>query len=239
MASFDKVIPPGQEGTVKLTVRTKYMHGPFSKSATIHSNDPRSPSQKITITGTVKNYVTIKPSKHIYLVGFEGDMLSKHLTIINNEQKPLNITGIETSLADKITWNLKTIEEGHKYDLKIATKENLKGSSVGTIILHTTLEREPNISIKVSIIMKDELSVSTSTLFFGSIYLSEDGKTPHSKTSLSRHLYLRKERGDPFKIEKIVPSNNLIKADLKVQEEGRKYMITVSLDKNKLIRGKF
>ncbi|MBW2182348.1 MAG: DUF1573 domain-containing protein, partial [Deltaproteobacteria bacterium] len=49
MASFDKVIPPGQEGKVTLSVKTKNMSGKFAKSATIKSNDPKNPKLRIKL----------------------------------------------------------------------------------------------------------------------------------------------------------------------------------------------
>ncbi len=48
---------------------------------------------------------------------------------------------------------------------------------------------------------------------------------------------MRKERGDPFKIEKIVPSSKLISTEIETKEEGKRYVITVSLDKDKLEKG--
>ena len=90
MASFDKVIPSGQEGKVTLSVKTKNMSGKFSKSATIRSNDPKHPSLKIRLKGELKEYISVKPSTRVYLTGFEGDILNKSLKIIKrNIAKPV------------------------------------------------------------------------------------------------------------------------------------------------------
>ncbi|MCK5423416.1 MAG: DUF1573 domain-containing protein, partial [Deltaproteobacteria bacterium] len=59
MASFDKVISPGQEGKVTLSVKTNNMSGKFSKSAKISSNDPKSPSLRIRLKGEVGNYISV------------------------------------------------------------------------------------------------------------------------------------------------------------------------------------
>jgi hypothetical protein len=106
VASFDKVIPSGQEGKVNLSVKTKNMRGKFTKSATIRSNDPQHPSYRIKLKGTIKSYITVQPSPRAYLTGFEGDTLSQKLTISTNEAEPLTITNITSTLDDKITYEM-------------------------------------------------------------------------------------------------------------------------------------
>ena len=49
MADFDKVIPPGQEGKINLEIAGKKVHGNFSKSATVYTNDPVHAQLTITV----------------------------------------------------------------------------------------------------------------------------------------------------------------------------------------------
>jgi len=233
VASFDKVIPSGQEGKVNLSVKTKNMRGKFSKSATIRSNDPKHPSYRIKLKGTIKNYITVHPSPRAYLTGFEGDTLSQTLTISTNEEEPLTITNITSTIDDHITYEIKSLLEGKSYELTVTTREDLKDRATGTITLTTSSKQKPKLEIPVRINFKNELTISPSTLFFGSIVV-----TPQTlEALLTKHIRVRKERGDPLAIEKIIPSSDFIQTAIETEEEGKKYRITVILDKDKLKKG--
>ena len=233
MASFDKVIPSGQEGKVNLSVKTKNMRGKFSKSATIRSNDLQHPSYTIKLKGTIKSYITVQPSPRAYLNGYEGDTLSQNLTISTNESEPLTITNITSTLDEKITYGIKPLLEGKTYELTVKTREDLQGRSIGKITLTTSSKKKPKLDIPVRINFKNELTISPSTLFFGTIDL-----TPQAQESLlTKQIRVRKERGEPLAIEKIIPSSDFIKTAVEITEKGKRYRITVELEKDKLPQG--
>ncbi|MBW1853417.1 MAG: DUF1573 domain-containing protein [Deltaproteobacteria bacterium] len=172
MASFDKVIPPGQEGKVTLSVKTKNMSGKFAKSATIKSNDPKNPKLRIKLKGEVKKYISVKPSNRLYLTGYEGDIISKSLKIINHQESQLKLTNIESTMDDKIEYDLKPIVAGKEFELIVKTVKELKGRSNGKITITTNSEKKPNLEISVSINFRDELTISPSTLHFGKISIT-------------------------------------------------------------------
>jgi hypothetical protein len=233
VASFDKVIPPGQEGKVNLSVKTKNMRGKFAKSATIRSNDPQHPSYTIKLKGTIKSYITVQPSPRAYLTGFEGDTLSQNLKISTNETAPFTITNITSTLDDKITYEIKPLLEEKAYELIINTREDLQGRSIGKITLTTSSKKKPKLDIPVRINFKNELTISPSTLFFGTIAV-----TPQTEESLfTKHIRVRKERGESLAIEKIIPSSDFIQTHIETTEEGKRYSITVTLEKDKLHKG--
>ena len=233
MASFDKVIPPGQEGNVNLSVKTKNMRGTFSKSATIRSNDPDHPTYRIKLKGIIKNYITVQPSPRAYLTGFEGDTLTQTLTISTNEEEPLTITNITSTLDDHIFYEVKPLYEGRSYELTITTREDSEGRSIGTLTVTTNSKNKPKLEIPVRINFKNELTISPSTLFFGSLPLA-----PGAQESLfTKPVRVSKERGEPLVIEKIVPSSDFITTSVETAKEGKRYRITVTLEKDKLRKG--
>jgi len=61
VAKFDKVIPPGREGKIELAIGGDKVHGEFTKSATVESNDPDHPHMTLTLTGKEIPYVDIEP----------------------------------------------------------------------------------------------------------------------------------------------------------------------------------
>ncbi len=237
MASFDKVISPGQEGKITLSVKTKNMSGKFAKSATITSNDPKQSSLRIKLKGEVKNYISVKPSPRVYLTGYEGDTLTKSLKIINNADSPLKITNLKSDIDNKISYELKSVVDGKEYELMVKTMEGLDGRSRGKITLTTNNEKKPKLDIRVSINFKDELTISPTSLYFGNLAITPELDKQPPKLNLKKYITVRKERGDPLKIEKIVPSSKFISTEIETKEEGKRYIITVSLDKDKLEKG--
>jgi hypothetical protein len=237
VARFDKVIPPGQEGKVTLSVKTKNMSGKFAKSATISSNDPKKPTIKIRLKGEVKQYISVKPSPRLYLTGHEGDIITKTLKIINHQDSPLKLTHIESTIDDKIDYQLKHLAEGKEYELTVKTQKGVDGRSRGKITVTTNNEKKPKIEIRVSINLKDELTISPTTLYFGNINIkSKPDKSP-ARNNLTKYITVKKEKGDPIKIKKIVPGSDLIHTKIETKEEGKRYIIIVTLDKDKLQEG--
>ena len=85
MADFDKAIAPGQEGKITLKLNTSRRQGKLTKTAAVTSNDPNMPNTTITLSCFVKEFISIKPSARINIVGYEGDKLSQKLTITATE----------------------------------------------------------------------------------------------------------------------------------------------------------
>ena len=83
VASFDKAIPPGQEGKVTLTVNTRNKRGKLSDGATIFSNDLQNPKTKISVTAFVKQYISVEPIT-IRLIGYSGENIGKKVTITSH-----------------------------------------------------------------------------------------------------------------------------------------------------------
>lgn len=237
MARFDRVISPGQEGKITLSVKTRNMSGKFAKSAIVTSNDPNQSSLRIRLKGEVKNYISVKPSPRVYLTGYEGDTLRKQLTIINNTDSPLKINDVKSDMDDKINYELKSLAEGKEYELLVQTKEGLDGRSRGKITLTTNHEKKPVLDIRVSINVKDELTVSPTSLYFGNLTITPKPDQQPPRQNLKKYITVRKAKGDPFKIKKLVPSSKLIHTEIETKEEGKRYVIVVSLDKDRLEKG--
>jgi hypothetical protein len=209
------------------------MRGKFSKSATIRSNDPEHPSYRIQLKGTIKNYITVAPSPRAYLTGFEGDTLSETLTISTNEEEPLTINNITSTIDDHIAYEIKSLLEGKSYELTVTTREDVKDRAIGTITLTTSSKKKPKLEIPVRINFKNELTISPSTLFFGSLPLA----SPAQESLFTKQIRVSKERGEPLTIEKIIPSSDFIKTAIETTVEGKRYSITVTLEKDKLKKG--
>src|SRR5687767_14251736 len=73
VADFDKIIKPGQTGKVTAHVDTVSFAGPTTKSVTLETNDPNTPSAQLTIAAIVKPFVDAYPAGFVRFNMLQGD----------------------------------------------------------------------------------------------------------------------------------------------------------------------
>jgi hypothetical protein len=225
VAKFDKVIPPGQEGKVQLVIEGKKVHGKFSKSATIHSNDPEHPVMTISITADITPYIDIQPPQRVYLQGRYGEKVEKTLQIRSNEEDlDFKITKVESNIDDKITYKLEPSEDGEYYQLRIWKNPKLPTvSTYGSLFLHTNSERIPEKTIQVQVITKGTFTVQPSVVNFGNVQFGEKGK---DGKPVSKAMTILKSEGD-FQIEDITFSSDRYSAEIVPLLYGKRYKVKV------------
>ena len=175
------------------------------------------------------------PSQRVSLTGFYGDNAKQKLTITSLVDDPLTITDVSSSIDDKIEYDLKTAKKDKEYSLEIKTLSGIEEPFRGSIILKTTSQKKPQITISVMASVKKELRVAPEYLYFGIINKNKD----LDEKSLERTTIISQMRTDDLKIKTIETSQEWIKTAVDTNQEGKQYTITISLDKDKLPQGKF
>jgi len=236
VASFDKAIPPGQEGKVTLKVNTSKRKGVFAKSATVISNDPKTPRTSITLRCNVKQYMSITPHNRINIIGFEGDKITQEVTITSLEEHPFEITDITSTLDDKIKYKLKTGKKGREYTIKVTNRSTQEGSFNGNMVVKTDSKKKPHIVLTVSGKLRKEVAVRPATLTFGTVDTAKDNS---DVKRAARKVQLIDVRKKGFTIKKVKPSSSWIKTEVEIKNENKLYVLHVTLDRDELPKGKF
>jgi hypothetical protein len=177
----------------------------------------------------------VLPSQRVSLTGFYGDSAKQKLTITSLVDDPLTITDLSSSIDDKIEYDLKTEKKDKEYSLEIKTLSGIEEPFRGSIILKTTSQKKPQITISVMASVKKEIRVAPEYLYFGIINKEKD----LDEKSLQRTTVISQMRTDDLKIKTIETSQDWIKTAVDINQEGKQYTITISLDKDKLPQGKF
>ena len=60
-ADFDESIPPGGEGRITLIVDFADHEGPLERTVTVFTNDPKNPEATLSIKGTAKPLLPVRP----------------------------------------------------------------------------------------------------------------------------------------------------------------------------------
>ena len=150
MARYDRVIPPGGRGKITLSIDTERIRGGFEKKAVVWSNDMSKRSIVLYLRGEVKPHISLEPGGYLSLWGIMGQVPAEHLEIINNHERPLNITGIESDLPNHIRWHLKELEAGYIYKLEVEDISKSAGDYTGHLFVGTDNPQKPQLVIIIN-----------------------------------------------------------------------------------------
>lgn len=218
-----------------MKINTKNKRGTLKQSATIFSNDPQNPRTKVSITGSIKEYIRVLPGTRVMLQGFHGDTVTKNITISSLEQQPLEIKDIQSTIDHLITYELKTGTEGKAYTLEVKTKEGIKESFRGEILLATSSQKKPELKLSIMGRVKKAIKVAPPFLHFGTIDTTKE-VTPKS---IERTVRINTVSGKDLIIENIETGSDWVMAKAKSGEQEAMHTIVITLDKNNLPKGPF
>ena len=204
--------------------------------AILVSDDPTQSSITLNITGTVKQTIKVEPFAAIMLQGFQGDTIKQNVTISAVEDQTFKITGISTTLDDKIKPKVKTIQKGKAYRLEVQTRGELDEDFKGKVLLTTDYQRKPKIEIDVIGKVQKEVQVAPEYFFFGIIDRSKDTVDPKS---LQRTVLINSARGKDLQIEKVESTVDWIAIETITEKEGERYKLVITLRKDQLPKAGF
>ena len=225
MAEYDKVIPPGQEGHIALEVVGKKVSGSWTKSATVHTNDPVHAQLVLTLSGHEIPYLNVAPSERVYLQGRYGDKAEKTLTLRSNEEDlDFKITGLSSNIDDKITYRFEKDEKSGQYRVHIIKNPRLPTlSTFGSLTIHSNSERAPQTIVQVQIVTKGAITVQPSTVNFGRMRFPKGAPG----TPVTKSVTLLKPTGG-FSVEALEVTNDNYTVDLEEVIPGKRYKLNVT-----------
>jgi hypothetical protein len=149
--------------TYKTTKNTKEV----TQTIRIITNDPVEPEMKFVVKGEVWHVFDAKPSARM-VFGFVKPESEKAISIeLHNNLKENAFPRVEPLRSDaRFEIELEEIEPGMKYKLTARTKPPLElGTNYVTVVLETGVERLPTMSITVSAIALEPVSVRPDRLW--------------------------------------------------------------------------
>ena len=167
MADFDRTIPPGGEGKITLRLNLKGYQGNVKKTATVFSNDLQQSRVTLTLQGTVKSLVEVRPASTITFRGIASQLQEQTVTFEGTSQ-PFHITKVENNLEGKIKFQMETLEEGKQYQLKISNLMK-QGNYAGYIKCSTDLQQKPMVIVRVIGYVEGEITIRPQTILVGKL----------------------------------------------------------------------
>lgn len=197
-------LAPGESTKISITYRTSHK-GKARKKVTLFTNDPTHPRWEIMVRGNVKPVYEVPLS--VTMQDLEVDTATSRTVELKNQYpEPVFLKLKEGEDYGVFDVELKEVEPGQRYELKVATKPPLKpGRNYKRIRLRTGLERSPEVSIVANAIVPERVSTNLKLL-----RVSTASKVPFTRT-----LRVQYRRDQPLKVVEVKPSHPSIEARVK------------------------
>ena len=148
MASYDRSIPPGGEGKITLKLFTRGYEGKLHKTATILTNDPKTPQDTLVIEASIKTPIMVS-ERMVFLKGTRQESITKTVDIKGELDKPLKLEALDYTLDKKVNFNIEEVVKGKHYRVTFTSIPNVGSSCRGYLRFKTNYPEKPELMIYV------------------------------------------------------------------------------------------
>jgi hypothetical protein len=174
VSEYDKVIKPGGEGKIALTVDTKNFQGATSKTALVLTNDPAAPQTTLYLMAYVKPYVAVLPYGFFRIQALTGEAATSELVLASDEPTfaPSKVEApykfLKTALTELPEKEHVAGKGAKQYKLALtAPADAPEGLLSGYLKLQTGVPKQPELEISVSGYIKPTVTITPNTINFG------------------------------------------------------------------------
>lgn len=147
-AEFDKAVPPGREGRIKLKIGTKGLQGEVVKTARVFTNDPGARMLLLKVKTRVNPAIFLS-KYYVKLVGKEGKEIQQEVEVRAGLDKPLTLTPIKFTLDGKASYEIREVEKGRRFIILFRSESNSPRKYRGYLKLRTNYPEKPGITIRI------------------------------------------------------------------------------------------
>jgi hypothetical protein len=148
-ADYDRIIPPGGQGKITLTIAPFSVLRQFAKHTKVFFNDPARPQVTLSLTGLGEPTIEIQPSHIVRFQGEAGEDLKAQVRFISHLNIPWEISEVTTDIPQHIEVKLRPEERGKSYVLEVKNKSQEVGRYAGKIDLKTNAVKRPRLIVRV------------------------------------------------------------------------------------------
>lgn len=131
-----------------MKIDTRGYTGRIHKSATVHTNDPKSKSRLISLEASIRPLISISPAV-IFLEGQPGQVVKGSAEIRGEMDRELHLEPVQFDLKDKVVYTLEEVEPGKVYRVHFSNVPDLAGIAFGQLRLRTNYPEKPEVSIRI------------------------------------------------------------------------------------------
>lgn len=229
-------IAPGESDDLDVLWDTSQFHQEVEGQVQVNLNDPKVRQLNLTIVGTVFGTIDVLPYPIVFLSTFAGEEESRELQIVNNQDIPLEILGIESN-GNSFKAEINAIEDSQRYGLKVSNKVEVPaGEYRDFLTILTDSPERPRIGIQVNVLIKPDIYLSQPTLNFGEIQF-RDIKHPENRNFLTQTVIIQRRTGQ-MKIKDISSDLDIMMYAVEPSGLSNTFRLDFNLDPNKVVAGR-
>lgn len=231
VAEFTKITPPGDQGTITLTLDTKGITGAFRKTAVVASNDTSSPFTTLVMVGETKSRIEVegKNSRRLEVIGCLGEKISTTVTLSDPEGKPLMIAAVENPMKQYLDAKLKALPGGKKYELTLTATAKEAMEFAGPIFL--VVPGSSKVSLFAVVEVRGPFTAQPHDLFFGALI---KGVKP-----IGRSVLIKRACAPQLKIAKLDYNRDLFEVKEDWTKPNERLMLEIVPKVDNLPKGPF
>lgn len=220
-----------EEGEVKIKFNPGRFVGKVTKAVTVNSNDPQNPSCKLTITGEVREEVSVNP-KHInFGIIRKGDSCTRTIEIKIIPEMKTEIKKVESPNSYITITQIKSKgNSSYNYQVNIS-KYDYIGKFSGMVFVYTNSSKQERIDIPFSGEVIGDITIYPEILSFGNIKINQNVNRTVIVNFVNKDIKIEKIEVDPDIIKYTISelNNNSKKIDVKLGDDTANGKITGSL----------
>ena len=221
--SSSSLLPAGGEGKISVQFDTSGFSGDKTKIVRVYSNDPDSPVQDIVLKGRVEPDVQIEP-RTVFLgevvAGSEGPGPRQIVSLSLKDGAKLKITGFKTFSR---YLKVEEVESGARHRrIAVSLDPSVPaGDFRDRVVVELDGGADKTVNLPVFASVRENLRFTPPRLSFGVI---------EGQAAIERRAKLEYLGTGRLTIKSISSDSAAVKAELKTVEEGRSYVVRVSVD---------
>jgi len=224
----DKIIPPGSESTLTVSVDLKGQKGHVIKTVDVLSNDPAKPKLTLSMDGMALTSLNIVPDRLLFGRVAQDSTAEKTIELTANRPAVIHVREVTTTCPN-LTTSVETVTDGETYRVHVKLKPPISGSGINSsITIKTDRTGYESVLIPVLATVVGEIVVSPVE-----IVLTDIGQTP-----VNRYVILSPGKTKDFKITKVDVPLDSIKAEVSAVSAGTYRVRLSNLIANAQLAGK-
>jgi hypothetical protein len=235
-ARVASTIEPGASAQLEIVWDTSHYTRDAEGQAILVLNDPDLPKLVLTLTGFVVSPIDVEPVPAFYLSQFKGEASAQTVTIRNNRDRTVQITGTERK-GESFTLAVETVEPGRVYAVTAtASPDVTPGEYRESALVFTDDPERPKIRLDVNLLVKRDVHASVDAIDMGQVRIAPIRANP-SLLDLLRQTVILESRSTDMRITKIESDLPFVTLQYEPEGPAKRVRIDVGLDPRILSAG--
>jgi hypothetical protein len=223
---------PGEKGQLVFTLNLPHTSGHIEKRIAVPSNDPKNPTQNLTIKADIKQTLVVLPSTIVLPDLREGQMTNTTVQITRTDGKKLVVSKVESS-AKYVRTRVVQADKGDGKMANVIVETEAEGLARRFVEnVHVYLDDEPQPRINISVIGRivGDLTVTPEQVVW---IVPDPAQWPGPRaelTTIRRVLVSTTAKGgQPLEIRNPVSTLKGLAVETIAVETGKTYMVVAKL----------